>query len=381
MQIKYVLKSLSNKESIVENTYSKFPLNSSVKELNNNDLNSILNLSERFDYERQNNLNFKLYGTINYISVLNNINSLYNEKSDFFKKANPISFFIKNLLNSFEFHIVKPSLFKTDITGTDYTQLIYDVITNLNEIDIVKNNLSKNIFSDEIYNFFVKKTINLNNIVDFSGKPVSSLFLYAKYMPKDLGIQDEKLFVTVYDASLNYSLTQISPLPTFSSGDTLNGDIYIYSESDYLETKVRDIKYIIECNYNDGNEIKQLRFIYSPFIEIKLREYSVNENILNTGNTYNVTYPLFAKHIDNNGNIKWNNILDFGYIESTSNRGIDFPFLNNNHYVYKNINLSVQPDLTHENTALVFAEMMAVYNDIQTSLNNSIDNSSDSNIC
>lgn len=74
-------------------------------------------------------------------------------------------------------------------------------------------------------------------------------------------------------------------------------------------------------------------------------------------------------------NYVWKDLLEIGYIEPDSNRGVDYPFVNGKHYIFQNIKLFLKPDLNHLETNELYCNF--VFNQ------NSIDfrNSNNSEVC
>lgn len=57
-------------------------------------------------------------------------------------------------------------------------------------------------------------------------------------------------------------------------------------------------------------------------------------------------------------NYVWKDVLDIGYIEPDTNRGVDYPFINGKHYIFNNIKLFLKPDLTHTQTNEIFCNFV-----------------------
>ena len=49
-----------------------------------------------------------------------------------------------------------------------------------------------------------------------------------------------------------------------------------------------------------------------------------------------VDIPYYAIDLDNNGNKIWRSVIDKGFVDNTTNLGVDYPFLNGKHYLYNN---------------------------------------------
>ena len=132
----------------------------------------------------------------------------------------------------------------------------------------------------------------------------------------------------------------------------VNGTTKIYSDSEFIGV-TRFNKY-----YEVGDKLR-IRVVLIP-----------NPN----GQTYGVI-PNYATMIKESGIYVWRDILSQGYVEPLTGVGVDYPFINGRRYVYNQIILSIEPNLstesfeTHANTIKVFSEI-SYLNNSTTSNNN-----------
>lgn len=101
-----LLNSLKNVHSVNVDNYEKVELIRKVGAINEYDIRNILSATEIFDAEREAYEDYRIYGKIEYMSLLNGLKSNYTQFSDFFS---PQSINSKNLLNSFNFYLVRPA--------------------------------------------------------------------------------------------------------------------------------------------------------------------------------------------------------------------------------------------------------------------------------
>ncbi|PCI27330.1 hypothetical protein COB55_06005 [Candidatus Wolfebacteria bacterium] len=80
-------------------------------------------------------------------------------------------------------------------------------------------------------------------------------------------------------------------------------------------------------------------YYYKPFYRIDIRKFSNNVLEGNTGTTLGI--PSYATEVDAEGNRRWRELLPIGTIEDETN-GVDYPFVNDKHYLYDNYQLFVR---------------------------------------
>jgi hypothetical protein len=154
--------------------------------------------------------------------------------------------------------------------------------------------------------------------------------------------------------------------PNFNIGDSLIYDYVTFDRDNFLIKRVDAQEFTFEkqgslpkttdnttllnevgVTYTSGNTKLNIsiKYKFNPFMEIKIRDYS---DFIETGDpVYTENIPYYA--IDVNGEKLWRDLLDRGFFEQGSNRGVDYPFINGVHYLYSHLILSVEPDLTTNN--------------------------------
>jgi len=120
---------------------------------------------------------------------------------------------------------------------------------------------------------------------------------------------------------------------------------------------IEDRSYVIETKYREGGNTLSLQWTYNPFYRIPLRYYSSSVTRINKNTKSEErlnTVPWYAKE-DSNGYMVYRDIIPHGESDPVTEQGVDFPFVNNRHYVFSDIVFSVQPFLAHGNTNNVFS--------------------------
>jgi hypothetical protein len=349
----------TNISSINVDNYINLTLENNQNRIVEFDVKHMLDISEQFEIERQSTQKYRIYGGLEYLSLLNNITERYYILSDFFiKKENNI----KDIFNSFDFYLVRPYNYPIHYGFTDLYVRHFEVIATNNDFHLLNAGFSKNIFNENKYSFVFRKGFDISEMFDEFGFPLTEFFLYAKYKKRNIVGYDEELVNGKQYTSTTYRKRPISDT-AHNIGDIIYGDKIIYDRNQYLQYVEDNQTYFISTPYriidNFGNisqEIKYLCWKYNPFIPIRLR-YLSNElsksNINTTNYDQQINIPSYATNIGN-GNYVWRELLDEGYVDPLSGIGNDHPLLNGYRYVFSNLNLSIIPDLDDENTSDVF---------------------------
>jgi hypothetical protein len=333
--------------------YKTIELKNKTKFLLNDENITNINLSELFNIERENSYNYRLLGTINYLSLINNLNSNYSQVQDFFVRYNggnnP-----KNIYNSFKIYVLKKSDSYISL-GNDLYKERYDIITEINDITLYNCGFSKNIFNESVYLYNFNIDINVKDIKDYFNKPITDVYLYFDYQLDTS--KNEILFSKDYNSVSNDTKNLVVTRSTninHNIDDLVIGNLVRRKDNEFEETIINQQEYIIKYTLNTNI----LQFKYNPFIKIKLRDYNDVTYFGNkNGNTKNmITIPDYAKTVGNptNGNVIWKELLPHGFIDPITNLGVNFPFVNGSHYVFTNNILSITPDLNNPNTGTIF---------------------------
>jgi hypothetical protein len=353
---KILLNSEKNIDSVNIDSYTKIQLENEFKEIVEFDIRKVISQTEVFEEEREKNEIYRIYGKINYLSLLNGLKLDYATVFNFFdKKKYPNE--CKNIFNSFKVYLVKPSKETKERVEIENKELnnfgrYFEVIATGFDIEIYNAGFSKNIFGEQEYGFNFEIDFDISNEKDGFNFPITDFFLYFEYIPDKT--KNEKLYRSVWDDDGKYNKhVEYTPIELFH-GSLILGDVIYYEKNIYKQTIIADQKYIILTPVGGGNS---LEWEYNPFIPIKLRYLSPNiskKNIKTTSYDQLISIPEHANNIDNNGNVVWREILEQGYFDPITGVGVDYPFINNKRYLYTNIILDIVPNLSHQYTKDIF---------------------------
>jgi hypothetical protein len=379
--VKILLNSLNNINSVNVDNYEKIELLNKKSNIIEYDIQNALSATEIFDAEREDNPIYRIYGKIEYLSLLNGLKLTYTYFEDFFIS---LSGNCKNILNSFRFYLLKPSTNNIKITNSGIEYIRYfEVIATPNQFELYPAGFSKNVFGEQAYAFSFINDYDISNYFDSFGFPITELYLYAQYIPDTT--KNESIYYSSFDR--NYGSAGNTIKSTLSNdvlmiGDLVYGDLIEYSKLDYTQTQlISQIHYITtNCLNNSIDRInKTIVWKYEPFIPFTLRYLSDNLNRANSGNTsYEIveTIPNYATKLDNAGNYVWRDILAQGYIDPLSGIGVDYPFVNQRRYLFSNIILDIAPDLNSGDSFEMFNEINFTRNEIsaKTTPSSGVDN-------
>jgi len=349
------------------------------------DETSTINVADLFNDERQISEVYRFYGCINFMSLANGLSTGYTGVNNFFRRPSlgaEASGITRNILNCFDFYLCRPqaNLFEvtggtlsgttfggsvdtrpyveltgvtqiesgnTFISGTTY-RLNYEILTNLTDIDIYKSGYNKNIFYDQVYGFNFNLEIDLRGQTDSFGKPITELYLFANFKPQKSG---ETVTQNTYDSSTRVT----RPYVIYSGGSIVDGDWVFYLPTNFEEVLLQRSEHYVHfpCTGTTGTGIS---LKYNPFIPIKIRDFSdeiLSGNISGTSEIdFNI--PDYAINVDDEGNYIWENLLENGYIDPISLRGVNYPFINKRHYIFSNLVLPMTTDMDDPTTANAF---------------------------
>jgi hypothetical protein len=353
MKEKFILSTERFASSPSVDYYKTIELKNKTKFLLNDENISNIDLSELFNAERENSYKYRLLGSINYLSLINNLNNNYSDIEDFFVRYNG-GLTPKNIYNSFKIYLLKKSDSYISLGNNLYKER-YEVITEITDISLYNCGFSKNIFNDNIYLYNFNIDIDLKDNVDYFNKPITEVYLFFDYQLDNS--KNEVLYTKDYNStsSETKNLTITKTINSvYEINDLIVSNLIRKEDTDFDEFILNEQEYKIK--FTLGSNL--LQFKYNPFIKIKLRDYNdvlYYGNILaNTKNIINI--PDYAKTIGtpSEGNVIWKELLPHGFIDPTTNLGVNFPFVNGAHYVYTNNILSIRPDLSNINTELIF---------------------------
>jgi hypothetical protein len=358
-KVEILLGSTKNIHSVDVDTYEKLELANKTSQIMEYDMKNALSATEIFDAERDANPIYRIYGRIEYLSLLNGLKSNYTKLQDFFLPASG-----KTIFNSFDFYLLRAA-------SSGYTQILgstieyvrrFEVIATPADFELYNAGFTNNVYGDQVYAFNFNKDFDITTYVDRFNFPATELFLYAQYKLGTNGYnQLETMSGTTWGTDGIERKILFSPT-TLITGNTVYGDLIEYSKSLFFQSQLSPQTYYISTPYKDDLNInRNLQWKYNPFIPFQLRYFNDSLNQANTGTTSYAqasSIPYYATLLSGGtGNYVWKDILLQGYVDPITNLGVDYPFVNKKRYLFSTIVLDVSPNLNDPYTLQVFSEI------------------------
>jgi len=358
--VKILLNSKKNISSVNADTYYNIELSNRISLLTEFEIDNTISAADVFDTERENSEVYRIYGELEYLSLLNGLNINYQHLSDFFL---PVITNQKNIINSFDFYIVRPVNYIQNSSTDPYFVRNFEIIATPADFDLYTAGFSKNLFNEQRYAFNFTKDIDISIYFDEFGFPVTQLFLYAVYKQSINGYGTPESMTYTKFNTIDGSTTT-SPLPfNIVPTNPVYGDLIQYDESNFIITGITDQTYYISTPYRDTDNVTphSLSWAYNPFIPLNLRYFYDSLNYCNSGNTSNdrvTSIPSYATDLDGNGNFVWRDIIPQGLSDPNTNLGVNCPFINEINYFFSNQILAVIPNLNDPYTLNVFNQIL-----------------------
>jgi len=251
---------------------------------------------------------------------------------------------------------------------------ITTVNTNINngtieddDYEIYQAAFSQTVFNDEVCQFVFNEDIDVGNITDNLGRPISEMFL-TTIKTRDYNPINNNNFFTDIQAGLDCgnvagifsptfypdipdvrqlrdgSTTLLnyndSPLPLTASvdisDDVFYGDIVEYNDYELIEHVLGGVGH----RFNTTDRIgtggiaegpRHEGYFYYPHHRIKIRDFSA---YVEQGNANTVGIPDYAFDLGD-GRWLWRDLLDIG-INNGQEETLNYPYLNGAHYMYQN---------------------------------------------
>lgn len=217
---------------------------------------------------------------------------------------------------------------------------------------------SQTIFKDEVPQFVVNEDIEVKDLTDNLGRPLSELFVTV--------IKTQANFFTDTQCGLELGLVDgifdwgddipdvkrmhdgvstpfLSPVPlranTLITDDYFHGDVVEYNRFEQIE----HVLSVAAHRFNTENRVlsattaqglerpRQEGYWYYPHRRIRIRDYS---NYIEQGDVNTFGIPDYAEDLGD-GRWLWRDLLDIG-INDGQFVTLNYPFLNGSHYLYHN---------------------------------------------
>ena len=264
-----------------------------------------------------------------------------------------------------------------------------NTIIEQDDYEVYPAAFSENFFNDTNYQFVFNEDIDISNLTDNLGRPLSELFLTIIktdgnnfFTPVKSGLEVPYIpkLTTSDSPSLRYlkqipviNLIHNGPTTTTTQGvvgshtplessvtiNTLSfyGDVVEYNTETLNEVVLSEVMHRFNTNNRDLNQ-NTFTYIDSKTFTTQ-GAVSVSQTTINMGPRYEGYYykphhrieiRQFSDYIEQadpnvfdiptysvleNGKYKWRDLVDIGFDQGTSPR-LDYPFLNNAHYSYGN---------------------------------------------
>lgn len=154
---------------------------------------------------------------------------------------------------------------------------------------------------------------------------------------------------------VNYFKTG-NPLP---KGSTLYGAFVEYNPKEMKERVISESShkiiastYMFDHNQTDGTSYSgatitnPVGLFYQPHYRVKIRELSPYTEELNTNQIDNL--PENAKYFSAEKTWRWRDLYDLGYVDPDG-YGVNYPYMNNIHYIHNDINFYVKNETGYLN--------------------------------
>ena len=389
--IEILLGSQKNIASINVDTFDKIQFIRNESELTEYDVYESLSSADVFDTERENNQVYRIYGRIEYMSLLNGLKQGYTNFEDFLLPD--YSSTSGNIENSFDFYLVRPAESGyTEINGIanadgdDFYIRYFKVIATPSNFELIPAGFSNNVYGEKGYSFCFNIDFDVSIYLDRLKFPLTELFIYAQYKKKVNGNGVAETLSGVTWSQQGDIIVSSIPTTSLNVGDyvktsdnTKIGDLIVHNKENFEQFQISGQTFYIttKCNHPLNGSI-DLVWEYNPFIPVRLRYFSSSLNSVNSGSTsYDevTSIPEYATLIDDKGNYVWRDIVSQGIIDPISEQGVNYPFINGKRYVFQSVLLSITPTLDNQVTKTVFNDIWFTQNVTKT--NTTIKNNGD----
>jgi hypothetical protein len=245
---------------------------------------------------------------------------------------------------------------------------------------------SENFFNDSIIQFVFNEDIDVTDLVDNLGRPLSEIYLtIIKTDSNNLFTKVSSGIETPYDSRLvnsdtipylrdipsihrihngksnifpthNHLETDIK-INNFNNNNEFYGDLVEYDINTLNETVLANVvhsfntvnretpnslDYVSKVGLSQENKTIMMGpryegYYYEPHHLIKIRDFST---YIEVGDKYTEGIPSYAVDLGDS-RIVWRDLLDIGFNESDI-KPLDYPFLNNSHYMYQNYSFTLK---------------------------------------
>jgi hypothetical protein len=148
---------------------------------------------------------------------------------------------------------------------------------------------------------------------------------------------------------------------SLSSGDTLDGDLCEWNESEQIERVISNLYHKFTFNpflfrkplvSGVESSTNRMGYYYQPHHPIQIREYS---DYIETGDKKFVAdVPDYSFFSQSTNTFIWRDIYPYGFINNGV--GVNYPFMNGTHYPYSDIIFRIIPEGTNYDELSLIAD-------------------------
>lgn len=237
----------------------------------------------------------------------------------------------------------------------------FKILTNLNDYEVYKCGFSTNIFPDDFSNklslFHFDKNIDVTDLRDNLGRPLSEIYLTITKRSNPFGdvtsiLEDNSDVVPLNSYmgpiilhTLSYWDSSNEGTVQYNKGDIIYGDFVEYNEAFLSEKTLAKVINRFGVSQVDSTATNYTTdgpgYYYYQHNKIQLRKFSTV--IETVDNRSDEIYPDYAQ-INYDGTVSWRDVLEIGYFEDGIN-GVDYPFMNGCHYLFDNYTIYIRSQL------------------------------------
>lgn len=278
----------------------KINLSSQYKNLEQYDKQTILNISDQFEQERNGSNKYKISLTINHLSLLNQLTENPENINDLFDITEGDC--TKNFLyfkDYFDVFICYLSELIPDVNNEYYG--VFKPLTTVNDVDIINCGFYQNLFTDKIYQCIVNKTIDVTGLETKTSNdrfklPITDLYVFFRL--KNL---DQNYYQHVYNKySFGVVNTQLGNINDTILENGVLGYKYIFDVENYSLTE--NFEYKNSLKFILPSDTTNASIEYSPFIKIPILEYSNKVETFNITDVDDDQIPEYAYLLTDNTN-------------------------------------------------------------------------------
>ena len=291
-------------------------------------------------------------------------------------------------------------------TTSRYYVRIHKVLSNTNQLDlenagfdnnpfwnprqyefssVTPNNTAKvtKLTNSQSYSITNKVDIDINGLVDENQKPINNFYLtfvnkgyMGWFYNDDYGLKrgweyninaptispwwnsTEPLSNETAVKKSYYTRNQITTLPvgslnqqynfyyneTIKTGDTIYGDWVEYNDYQQSGRTVSPYTHKIvfnRKNFNIGGTTNPKGYYYQVHNPMEIKAYS---SYVEDGTPATIGgIPSYSYYSPNLKSYRWRDIYTYGYVDTEGN-GVDYPFINQTHYPYTNVQFKLVPE-------------------------------------